>query len=314
MTGDDLDIFKPSTPGSQRKPRIALMGEFSAGKSTLLNMLLTSNPLPVRVTATSVPPVWITHGPEAAIRVHSDGREEPFDLEELGTIGLEDTQFIRLSMQADALEICDLFDMPGISDPNMSNTVWQKAFEEVDSVIWCTHATQAWRQSEAAMWDEIAEKTNGNNILVITQFDKIRTERDRARLLSRVKKETQHVFRDVFPLALIDAINAADEDSWQKSGAAAFSDYLVEMLLRHNDQDQISADPSAMRTPEMPADPFQQEDANPAPDAHASQDGQTDTAHSEDKKSRVIPRRVTPLSNRKRASRAAPEQSQDLQL
>ena len=84
-------------------------------------------------------------------------------------------------MQADALEICDLFDMPGISDPNMSNTIWQNAFEEVDSVIWCTHATQAWRQSEAATWEEIVEKTNGNNILEITQIEKIRTERDRAR-------------------------------------------------------------------------------------------------------------------------------------
>ncbi|MEL7013645.1 MAG: dynamin family protein [Pseudomonadota bacterium] len=249
MTGHDLDSFKPSDANSARKPRIALMGEFSAGKSTLLNMLLTSNPLPVRVTATSVPPVWLSHGPEAATRVLSDGTEEPFDLADLATIGPEDTKFIRVSMQADALEICDLFDMPGISDPNMSNSVWQDAFDEVDSVIWCTHATQAWRQSEAATWAEIVDQTNGNNILVITQFDKIRTDRDRARLLNRVKKETRHVFRDVFPLALIDAINAADEDSWQKSGAAAFSDYLVEMLLRTNDSDHDPSDRSATPVP-----------------------------------------------------------------
>ena len=314
MTGDDLDIFKPSAPGSQRNPRIALMGEFSAGKSTLLNMLLTSNPLPVRVTATSVPPVWITHGPEAATRVRSDGSEEPFDLDELGTIGLEDTQFIRLSMQSDALEICDLFDMPGISDPNMSNTIWQNAFEEVDSVIWCTHATQAWRQSEAATWDEIAEKTNGNNILVITQFDKIRTERDRARLLSRVKKETQHVFRDVFPLALIDAINAADEDSWQKSGAAAFSDYLVEMLLRQNDRDGTPADGSAIQTSEIKTNPFQAADRDTSPDPYASPDSDADTAQSLETKVRVMPRRITPQPTRKRASRTASEQNPEVQM
>ena len=40
MTQDKIlaDSLETSTP--PRKPRIALMGEFSAGKSTLLNMLL----------------------------------------------------------------------------------------------------------------------------------------------------------------------------------------------------------------------------------------------------------------------------------
>jgi len=33
-----------------RRPRIALMGEFSAGKSTLSNLLLGARPLPEKVT------------------------------------------------------------------------------------------------------------------------------------------------------------------------------------------------------------------------------------------------------------------------
>ncbi|MEM6589650.1 MAG: dynamin family protein [Pseudomonadota bacterium] len=208
------------------------MGEFSAGKSTLLNMLLTGDPLPVKVTATNAPPVWISHGSDAAVRVLLDGTEEPIDPGDLENIGLEGTRFVRLYMQSDALEICDLIDMPGISDPNMSSDVWKQVFHEVDCVIWCTHATQAWRQSEAAVWAEIVDQTNGNNILVVTQFDKIKTERDRARLIARVKTETDGLFNEVFPLALIDAIHASNEETWKESGAAAFSDFLVEMLLR----------------------------------------------------------------------------------
>ena len=42
---------------SMRKPVIALMGEFSAGKSTLLNLLVGRNILPTQVTATRMPPV-----------------------------------------------------------------------------------------------------------------------------------------------------------------------------------------------------------------------------------------------------------------
>ena len=44
-----------------RKPRIAIMGEFSAGKSTLCNILLGQAPLPMRVTATRLPPVLMTY-------------------------------------------------------------------------------------------------------------------------------------------------------------------------------------------------------------------------------------------------------------
>ena len=45
-----------------RRPSFALMGEYSAGKSALLNALLGQSLLPTRVTATDLPAVWITHG------------------------------------------------------------------------------------------------------------------------------------------------------------------------------------------------------------------------------------------------------------
>lgn len=287
MTTDYLEAVKSNAESAPRKPRIALMGEFSAGKSTLLNMLLARDPLPVRITATSVPPVWISHGDDAAVRVRLDGTEEPLEIADIGRIGLEDTQFIRLWLRSDALEICDLFDMPGISDPNMSRETWQKAFDEVDSVIWCTHATQAWRQSEAATWEEIAGQTNGNNILVITQFDKIVNERDRARLLARVRKETAGAFKAVFPLALIDAINAADEEAWKRSGGAAFSEHLVEMLLRQMEDGAGAQWP----TPEPAAKP----EAAPV-EAAAPED-----------ENRVMPRRVVPRPVRRPESSATRE-------
>jgi GTPase Era involved in 16S rRNA processing len=41
---------------------VAILGEFSSGKSTLANVLLGRVSSPVRVTATQVPPIWYTHG------------------------------------------------------------------------------------------------------------------------------------------------------------------------------------------------------------------------------------------------------------
>lgn len=215
-----------------RKPRLALMGEFSSGKSTLSNMLLGCAPLPVKITATRLPPVWISYGEERAFRVDLDGYETPLEIKDIPNIQLEETKLIKLFLKADALELCDLIDMPGISDPNMSSSVWENAVSEVDSVVWCTHATQAWRQSEAAAWELVKSKTNGNNLLIISQFDKLRTDRDRSRVLKRVRKETDGLFKGVFPVSLIDALNSdEDVEKWERSGAGKFTEELVEMLL-----------------------------------------------------------------------------------
>ena len=91
-------------------------------------------------------------------------------------------------MQADTLELCDLVDMPGISDPNMAADTWDEVLTRNDHVVWCTHATQAWRQSEAALWEHLRGATSGSNLLLITQFDKLRSPRDQSRVLARVQK------------------------------------------------------------------------------------------------------------------------------
>ncbi len=244
---------------TERKPRIALMGEFSAGKSTLLNMLLSQASLPVRITATSVPPVWIAYGEPAAARVTHDDVQEDLPMGEIADTSLEDTKYIRLWLKSDVLEFCDLFDLPGISDPNMDREVLMAVFDEVDSVIWCTHATQAWRQSEAATWEELSARTNGHNLLVITQFDKITSDRDRMRLLSRVGKETEGQFDAIFPLALLDATEAKDKDTWIQSGAAAFCEHLIDDLMQRElieeTQDALSEDNDGLAEIEPLEDP-----------------------------------------------------------
>jgi len=229
-------------PGT-RKPRLALMGEFSAGKSTLTNMLLDTNPLPTRVTATRLPPVWISYGEPAAWRIDNQGNRHDLDLADLDSVELDETRLIRLSMKCDTLELCDLIDLPGISDPNMSSEIWQSVMDDVDSVVWCTHATQAWRQSEAATWEMISGKTNGDNLLLVTQFDKLQSERDRTRVLRRIECETEGLFKGIYPISLLEAVQAGEDcDRWASSGAAAFTEHLVDMLLNPTASDTSAQD------------------------------------------------------------------------
>lgn len=219
-----------------RKPRIALMGEFSAGKSTLMNLLLGCDPMPVRITATRVPPVWVTHGARGATLVREDGPEAAYNGADISEAPMTDTELIRFRMDSDILNLCDLIDIPGISDPNLNHESWLALLDEVDCVIWCTHATQAWRQSEAALWAQIRHSIQGPNHLVVTQFDKLRGERDQARVLARLEAEAGEVFDSITPIATLDAINAGmDEGAWQKSGGAALIERMVGMLVQQGE-------------------------------------------------------------------------------
>ena len=217
--------------GLGRKPRIALMGEFSAGKSTLSNLLMGVRPLPEKVTATRLSPVWITYGDAAPYRMDIDGSTHPVEISNLEDVPVEETRYVHLSIEADILEVCDLIDFPGISDPNMSSDVVERMLTEIDAVIWCTHANQAWRQSEAAVWDTMPQTVRENSILLITRYDKLTTERDRLRVFKRVKRETAGQFGGTFPISLVQAIAAGEDyDLWDASGAGPFTEYLIDMI------------------------------------------------------------------------------------
>lgn len=213
-----------------RHPRVALMGEFSAGKSTLSNLLLDKSALPVNVTATQLPPVWISYGDDTPYRLSIEGQEENVD-PSLDGVSVADTRYIRVFHEAKFLEHCDLIDMPGISDPNMAADVWQRVIHEADIVIWCSHATQAWRQSEAAVWGTLPPALYDKSLLLLTRMDRILSERDQKRVIKRVENETQGLFRKVLPVSLIKAIDAGgDADAWVASGADDLITSLMDLV------------------------------------------------------------------------------------
>ncbi|MFY0661542.1 MAG: dynamin family protein [Shimia sp.] len=302
MTAQDVDIVTEQVP---RKPRIALMGEFSAGKSTLMNLLLGCDPMPVRITATRVPPVWVSHGPRGATLVREDGNEAAFDGADISEAPMAGCELIRFSMDSDILNLCDLIDIPGISDPNLKHETWLLLMEEVDCVIWCTHATQAWRQSEAALWEQVSQQIKGPNHLVVTQFDKLRSERDRARVLARLEIEAGDAFDAIVPIATIDAINAGvDETAWRNSGGAALIERMVAMLV--GEAEAMAAAQGDVNAPAV------EETEACLPEAVTTLARSPEVSGAKDDAPKVTPRRVRPKAPN--PVRPSSEELQDMPL
>ncbi|NPD14381.1 hypothetical protein HOY34_04100 [Xinfangfangia sp. D13-10-4-6] len=218
---------------SMRKPVIALMGEFSAGKSTLMNLLIGQNILPTQVTATRMPPVWLRYGEGEPYLVDHAGNHHPVDLSDQASIPLANTSYIRLFCKAEILQHCDLIDTPGISDPNIKVENWIRTIRYANAVMWCTHAGQAWRESERGAWEALPKRLRQTSILLVTRKDKITSELDRRKIERRLERETQSLFNARMFISLTNAIKArqsGDTGGWADSGAQDFSEMLSKIV------------------------------------------------------------------------------------
>ncbi len=231
---ENSEVPKPAfwkEPEGPRLPRIALMGEFSAGKSTLANLMIGTNPLPVQVVATQLPPVWISYGNRPSVIVDLEGNETECDLAMLEGIDPEETAFIKFYCEQEILKQCEIIDLPGISDPNMAQDVWARIMPFADGVLWCSPATQAWRQSEAAVWEEIDDEVRQNSILLLTRGDMLLNEKDKSKVLKRVQGEAGTSFADIMIVSLVLARDAGDdEEMWEQSGADRFVSSFLALL------------------------------------------------------------------------------------
>ncbi len=198
---------------ARRKPCVALLGEVSSGKSALLNRLLGQDLLPTRVTATELPPVRVSHGPQEAYWVDHDGQRHPLPLGGLHAVP-RSARVVRLFSLSPVLETCDLLDTPGLSDPNLEGEPWRIAVGQASLVLWCTPATQAWRESERSFWLSLPQRLRARSLLVATRADGLTGPGDRDKVERRLFKEGAGLFGGV---ALV---SNRDADQWALHGGA----------------------------------------------------------------------------------------------
>lgn len=217
-----------------QNPTFALMGEFSAGKSTLLNLLLGGTFLPTQVTATNMPVIWLTYAEkQSAFALSHDGDLTEFDLNDLGAEGKKGHLLMRLALPIEVLKYTDIIDTPGISDPRLAVGALNFLGPYLDFAVWCSAANQAWRQTEKAMWTSLPESLRSNSILALTRSDTLKKDTDLKKVVSRCQREAGDLFREFTPIATVAALSAkaedgeiTDQDVWEKSHAAAFFESL----------------------------------------------------------------------------------------
>ncbi len=220
----------------ERPLRIAVIGEFNSGKSTLTNLLVRIESLPTAVISNTCIPTLLHHAPEPTVfAVYHDRRRER--LRASSRTSSQDIFRLEVGLPSERLRAVQILDLPGLADARFDGSIEDLASHAVDIALWCTVSTQAWKESERVAWEEVPARVRGRGLLVATHCDLLHDDADLDKLLHRLRDEAGSSFRDITPISTVEALAVAREDlagaagaTWKASGADAFEAALDELL------------------------------------------------------------------------------------
>jgi hypothetical protein len=220
----------------ERPLRIAVIGEFNSGKSTLTNLLVRLESLPTAVISNTCIPTLLFHAPEPKIfAVYHDRRRE--QLRASSRASSQDIYRLEVGLPSERLRAIQILDLPGLADARFDGPTDDFASHAADVALWCTVSTQAWKESERAAWEEIPTRLRSRGLLLATHCDLLRNATDLDKLLCRLRDEAGPSFREILPISTVEALAVAREDHagaagaiWKASGAEALETALEDLL------------------------------------------------------------------------------------
>lgn len=149
-------------------------------------------------------------------------------------------KFIDITLPRDFLRRAELLESRLYPD-DAEKKALRFALKPMDLAIWCTLATQAWKETERQSWRRMPASLAQGALLVVTYKDAIHRLRDEEKLMARLKRDAGPFFGDIVlvsPRQALDAMSPlgeiADMARWERSGAAAFEAALEARLGAFN--------------------------------------------------------------------------------
>ncbi len=198
----DLDSGYGDTPAhaiaARSKPvRVAVIGEFNSGKTTLVNALLGAAVLPASFTTHTAYPTVVRFAPKLSLRAEiAQRRRVPIAWDQLDGPSSHHIHRLHVGMPLDRLRTLRAVDTPGLGlGDEILEARTLRACRSADVVIWCTPAMQAWKASEQQAWLRLPKAVRRRGILAVTFIDQLRSPADASRLLFRLAADAAPLFR-----------------------------------------------------------------------------------------------------------------------
>ena len=180
-----------------RRLRIVVLGESNSGKTALVNAIAGAQVLTPSPVLHTAHPTVVTHAARPYHAAETSARKRI----RLGSADdtPEGARRLHVRMPLPALQALCLVDTPplGIADEEIDPRI-PAVCRTADQVIWCTPAMQAWKASEARMWQLLPARARARGILAVTFADLIPCA-DLDRLMARLHRDAGALFGDIVP-------------------------------------------------------------------------------------------------------------------
>jgi len=217
-----------------REPmQVAIAGQFSSGKSTFLNAILSKNILPTGITPVTSKVNYIRYGDKMKIRVHyTDGRDEYQSVEDIARYTdqrgeVEQIEYLTLYAPLELLKEITFVDTPGLNSQNSTDTTTtQKILSEVDGIIWLSLMDNAGKLSEERTLSKYLGQYEGKSLCVLNQKDKF-TATQIEQSVSYIEQNFSEFFSAVVPISAKQALASRSHDK------AVLIEEELEQFLAH---------------------------------------------------------------------------------
>ncbi|MCC6525104.1 MAG: dynamin family protein [Polyangiaceae bacterium] len=161
---DRLGALEALALERERPLRVAILGEFNAGKSTMLNALLGTDVAPMGVRPTTAVLHWVSWAPDAFARVlvrggadrvvpHAELKQALAEVEAAG----KRVERVLIHAPIERLKRIELLDTPGFNAPDPDHAERARgSFTEAHVALWLLDATAPLKETERAVMSEIA--------------------------------------------------------------------------------------------------------------------------------------------------------------
>lgn len=208
------ELSRVSQKLQSQRFRLPVIGEFSQGKSTLLNALLREEIQPVRAIPCSGTVTVLRYGTQKRVVCrYKDGREEEIPLDQYKVKAaipkeaardhrskeLENSDIDEIVFEHPDLDLCrsgvEIIDSPGLNEHPERTAITQKILKDTDAAIFLTNAMRLLSEKEQELIQDVRLQLNGvsknepaKNLFVLVNFmDLLDEEEDRQDVIQRLE-------------------------------------------------------------------------------------------------------------------------------
>lgn len=185
--------------------RVVVFGEFSRGKSTLINALLGRLVLPAKLIPTTGHVTWVVHGPRDEVLIRfRDGREQRCGLNNLeSAVALDPSGAARQDVDLLQVSVAHpllaggiaLVDTPGLNDKEAQTQRARRAIATADLVLMVLDARRLLNESERGLAVDWLDGQLGKPVALVVNFMGSLGEGERRSVRGRLEAWTRKSFR-----------------------------------------------------------------------------------------------------------------------